>query len=386
MDKIHFINHASLLFKSKRKNFLCDPWYISPAFGGWTQEPSPSFESILHVLKLDNKLNIIISHGHDDHIDEFFIKKHLKNSQFIIPKYKSPGLRKRISNLTGKEPIELSEDSLCIDGVEIAAFINPEFSNNDAIVVFKNTNTAIIHANDNYHEWPKDLTNKIKSFISSQPNKLLFVQFGIADCFPINYVPFDFEKTKLIIQSRFTNYKKTTEKNYFGVGASEGYYYANQSNQCYPASWQGESLYNLAQSFLQVQNQSPFKQLLPGTIINKSKLIYEEKLDLFTGLLKLLEIFINSEIRVKKYYINLIYDEGDYKKNTIAYLTSKIHWSKILTGEITMEAITIGGIGKIYKPNINISLIHHQISKLSYLIQSKIREQGLNFLLDLKNQ
>lgn len=51
-----------------------------------------------------------------------------------------------------------------------------------------------------------------------------------------------------------------------------------------------------------------------------------------------------------------------------------------------MEAITIGGIGKIYKPNINISLIHHQISKLSYLIQSKIREQGLNFLLDLKNQ
>ena len=154
-------------FKAKRKNFLCDPWYISPAFGGWTQEPSPSFENILHVLKLANKLNIIISHGHDDHIDEFFINKHLKNSQFIIPKFKSAGLRKRISNLTGKEPIELSEDSLCIDGVEIAAFINPEFSNNDAIVVFKNTNTAIIHANDNYHEWPKDLTNKIKSFISS---------------------------------------------------------------------------------------------------------------------------------------------------------------------------------------------------------------------------
>ena len=69
---IEFVNHASLLLKEKESYFLTDPWYVSPAFGGWIQNPSPKTEVIEKLLSIPaSKLNVIISHGHDDHLDDF---------------------------------------------------------------------------------------------------------------------------------------------------------------------------------------------------------------------------------------------------------------------------------------------------------------------------
>ena len=70
---IKFINHASLQIKGQN-NYLTDPWYISNAFGKWTQNPPPSFSDVKNILKT-KKLNILVSHGHDDHVDDFFYSK-----------------------------------------------------------------------------------------------------------------------------------------------------------------------------------------------------------------------------------------------------------------------------------------------------------------------
>ena len=48
--KIEHINHASVLIEGNSENFvLTDPWYISPAFGGWVQRPQPYLNSIRKI-------------------------------------------------------------------------------------------------------------------------------------------------------------------------------------------------------------------------------------------------------------------------------------------------------------------------------------------------
>ena len=77
--KIDFINHSSLLIQHGDNFFLTDPWYISPSFWKMGQYPFPLTRSIKKILELDQeKLKIIISHGHDDHIDDFYKKLSFK--------------------------------------------------------------------------------------------------------------------------------------------------------------------------------------------------------------------------------------------------------------------------------------------------------------------
>ena len=78
--KITHINHASLLLKNEVGHYLwIDPWVISPAFETWTQDPSPTAQFILDILNIPkDKISIIISHGHDDHIDEYILSKYFR--------------------------------------------------------------------------------------------------------------------------------------------------------------------------------------------------------------------------------------------------------------------------------------------------------------------
>ena len=68
--KINFINHASLFIETEFYNILTDPWFISNAFGKWYHYPSPNYDDINKIIKAANKTYTLISHGHDDHLDE----------------------------------------------------------------------------------------------------------------------------------------------------------------------------------------------------------------------------------------------------------------------------------------------------------------------------
>jgi hypothetical protein len=51
-----------------------------------------------------------------------------------------------------------------------------------------------------------------------------------------------------------------------------------------------------------------------------------------------------------------------------------------MIGELTLEAIIIGGLGLVHKPNTrNISDLHGKVSKLSYQIQARLKADGVNF-------
>ena len=98
--KFHFLNHTSLLLQHDGHYLLLDPWpseFLS--FNSWKSHP-PCFldNNILasFINSSDNKLGIVISHGHDDHCDNNFLKKVNSSTPVFFPKYKSKGLSKRL--------------------------------------------------------------------------------------------------------------------------------------------------------------------------------------------------------------------------------------------------------------------------------------------------
>ncbi|QAY85835.1 hypothetical protein CUN61_18400 [Pseudomonas arsenicoxydans] len=331
-----------------------------------------------------NKLNVIVSHGHDDHLDEFFIQQHLAGATFFVPKFKTNGLSKRIERLTGRYPVELTDEAYYVDGVELRCFINPEFTEYDSIVTIISETDAVIHANDNWHEYPVALTDALNECLNAVPfeNRYFFIQFGIADSFPVNYPSFDKQSANEMIESRFKSYQDATTANLKHLGLDKGYYYANQSLYQYPVSWDRPSLYDLAQDFL-CRNPGPFIQCASGIDIKTRQHYDSSSEELFDFLLGRLEAFLNKAIDGPT-PVRLITSSNEYESGTVGYEASRQVWSRILNAELTLEAIIIGGMGLIHRPNQNISNIHGKVSKLAYLIQSKLISNGLNFLMESK--
>ena len=77
--KFHFLNHTSFLIEYDSYYLLLDPWPTeSLSFDSWKTHPPCFIDSNIlasFVNSSDDKSGIIISHGHDDHCDDSFLKK-----------------------------------------------------------------------------------------------------------------------------------------------------------------------------------------------------------------------------------------------------------------------------------------------------------------------
>lgn len=373
---IHFINHASLLIETGEIFFLTDPWYISPAFGKWIQNPFPSIKSIKKILSLNQKkLYIAISHGHDDHLDDFFIKNYLSKATPIIPKLDKKGFYKRVSGLFDEKPIEVDMKGKKIKNILINSFTNQEFTHHDSIITFSTDKELIIHANDNWHEQP---INIIQNIANLSKNKIVyyFSQLGIADSFPIIYEGFSLDEKKVIMTERCKKYISTFEKNLKKIKTEFAYSYANQAKI--------ENSFGLIPyDFIinELKENPCIRQIYPDDIVNKNGLSNSKDngQDIFKYLLNRLEIQtnnfikskINSEIKVK--FLNDT-EISNFKpdKKIVYYSTSVLNWLNIFSGKLTLESISIGGEGKILKDKkTNIRDIHHAISEYAYIFQNK---------------
>jgi len=96
MKKITFINHASILIQNNDNFILTDPWYNKPAFGSWLSIPPAIYNPSYFVALAKNNCNfvIVISHGHDDHLDDKLLNLFPPETIILIPKYDSNGLKK----------------------------------------------------------------------------------------------------------------------------------------------------------------------------------------------------------------------------------------------------------------------------------------------------
>jgi len=395
MKVLSFINHASIKTEYAGLTCITDPWYISNAFGSWVQTPSPNAKDVFDLVDSDEKVGVVVSHGHDDHIDDWFVRKHLSDKTFFCSKFATPGLENRLRKDLGVTTHAIGLGRSFGD-FKFDQFVNPDFTEYDAVVTIETPDFLIIHANDNWHEWPQEMVDAIKNKCRQYTEDSIFflIQFGVADCFPVNYVGISESESHTILQSRFKRYLMDTETNMRSLGLDHMYYYANQSIFDYKVNnLDGASMYQMAQEFIK-KNGVSHTQLMPGMSVSKGHKIAcdnTDQLDLFNYCINALENFINEGFKAK-------IDPSDFIKvkfltpnkacseKDINYIAPLEVWNRILTGDLTLESIIIGGIGMIEKPNINIRNHHMFVSKRAYVAQNMIRSKGLSFFREFANE
>ena len=99
--RVTLINHSSLLIRFKESILLTDFWNTSPAFGSWLPSALPFYNpTYLATLSYEDNFYLVISHAHDDHMDNYFLNNYFnKNMKIIINQFPSPSLRKRLNKL-----------------------------------------------------------------------------------------------------------------------------------------------------------------------------------------------------------------------------------------------------------------------------------------------
>ena len=382
-SKITFINHASMLIETHDNKILTDPWYISPAFGTWHQYPFPQYEDIKKIVENDDSMLTVISHGHDDHLDDFFIKSYLKKTQIIISKFTSKGLLRRVARLVDKEPIEIEQDfekPVKIKNTSLYSFSN-EHVPNDSIILISSDNELIIHANDNYREQPEEI---IENIIKISQNKKIyyFSQVGCASSFPTCFPNIPLHIKKEVIRSEHERFMSAFEKNIEKIKPDLAFTYANQF---YFENSDDLSYYDDVQEL--VDSHSFIKQLFPGDQIIDGELFRNKNsnISVFEKLLKDLENltneYINSKIQTNfKFYFKTYKGRKNReilspKTNEIYFVAEVATWLDIITGKLNLETILIGGIGDIIKVHEEtMREVAIYICEFSYIYQNRITE------------
>ena len=401
--KAKFINHASLLLTSKCNKYLyLDPWILSTAFSRWFQDPPANAQDILDICSLNrDDITIIISHGHDDHLDEFIIKSSIfRNCSIIIPQLETKGLKRRIERLGCKKIIEVGEQAIEHNGFLIQNLINKEFTGDDTIFLISDEEHLLIHANDNWHRYNKTLLSQIEMATSrfSEDSIYYLVQLGIADAFPYSYADIEDQECEKTARNRYLNYSQTINDNARQMSFKKIYTYANES--CYNSKIHRmcKNSKELRQEVLDANKE--MQQLLPGTALvgcsnhikdinqHDSNLnIIEYCLDIYyqKSLDYIVRAFSHEEYTTGNPLVNYHFAlDCNAMDASLVYLLSadRATWQEILTGKLTIEAITIGGAGIIYKdPGINVSPLHHALTKWCYKAQSEILQNGFNWYL-----
>lgn len=411
---ITHINHASILIESNGYHILTDPWVESYAFSGWRQQPGPSIKKIEEISEISpNNLLILCSHGHDDHFDDAAIKKYFNNNDIAIAKFKGPGVKFRAQRVTNGDVTEVDSDTLTWNGFKIKSYINADYTGDDAIFTIATDSNFVVHANDNWHEQPLEIIDKIKYDSSKYPSskKAWLSQVGIAGSFPIYYAQYSHEEKTNIIKDAIDKMLIDGLKNAKKIEAKYYYIYANQSMFInyvdYLKSYDRDIWINDSINNLQECNSEHIEQLFPGAILfSKNKGIASEnpsfniqKFDsnnnelanLSDGKIEDDELeqlsnecneYISSKLGQAGQYVGFYNNNSERIKsnkildnwnNDLNILSEEGVWKKVYDGKINIECMTIGGLGTIYKKDKdkNYIDIHILISNFGYGYQAR---------------
>jgi len=275
--RVTLINHSSILFKLSNSVFLTDFWNNSPAFGSWLPSAMPFYHpTYLASLSYQKNFFLILSHAHDDHIDDYFLKKYFcKDMQIIINKFPSPSLQKRIKKMGFKNVLSISDKVSVFKDFDSISIFDDKVSNDDAGIAFRNKKFCIFHGNDNWFKLSKNNEKKLRSFASNR--KFVYCsQTNSASGHPLIYPQFNEEqklknlKSKVVkmIKSGLENTKKV-KANFFlpYAGFSKPYvkgekYHEETFDPIY------ENLYNLIKDDKKITNKNKMVNIFCGGSLN----------------------------------------------------------------------------------------------------------------------
>ena len=222
--KVTLINHSSLLFNLNggKNTFLTDFWNEQIAFGSWLPSAPPFYNPVyLASLSYQKNFYLVISHPHDDHIDDYFLDKYFnKDMKIILNKFSSQALVRRLTKIGFKNLINIDNEKDFGDFQCLSVF-DSKVSNDDCSLVFRDKDYCLYHGNDNWFEINKTNLKKIENFKSNR--KMVYAsQTNSASGHPHVYKQFsNTEKQKMLdeknlkmLLSGFKNIKNT-KSDYF---------------------------------------------------------------------------------------------------------------------------------------------------------------------------
>ena len=186
--------HNCFSIETKSTALLIDPWFSKKGafYGSWFQYPKNHIfqEDVLALLSKKNKSFIFISHEHEDHFDEDFLKLISKNTSIIIPDYEDKDFKNKISNYSSNI-IEAKDDKelLLSSEIKILLKISDFGVNHDSAIFVKTNNFSFFNQNDcKIFDRLRDLENKV-DFYS--------VQFSGANAHPSTFLFSEKKKNKI---------------------------------------------------------------------------------------------------------------------------------------------------------------------------------------------
>lgn len=147
--EVTFVGHAGLFVETAHGSILCDPWFNPVFFASWF--PFPSNDG-LDLSKISSPTYLFVSHLHNDHFDEAFLRDHIsKETTVILPDYplkhleralRALGFTKFLQTRNG-EPVE-------VGGLRLMtmALCGPNGALGDSSLMVDDGETRIFDQND----------------------------------------------------------------------------------------------------------------------------------------------------------------------------------------------------------------------------------------------
>lgn len=192
---LHFLNHASVIVEyddgKNQQMVMTDPWFQKPAFGSWLPNPPTAFHpALLASLSYDHpNFSFLISHGHDDHCDDEWLKLFNKDIRIFTANYDAPSVKNRLKVLGFHNIIEVSPELSVFDHFRIRCYINTDVSNDDSLYTITTPDSCIVHANDLWYPLKEESVSIIKEEIATVPEgrSVYMSQSNSASGYPLTY-------------------------------------------------------------------------------------------------------------------------------------------------------------------------------------------------------
>ena len=206
MKKVTFLNHASVLIQDGDSFILTDPWYNKAAFGSWLPTPPTIYNPayLLALARSSKNFYVAVSHGHDDHVDDKLLSLLAPHAACVIPKYRSPGLKKRLTKCGFEDITEVDREGQQVDKFYFKSYVFEDISMDDAMLTIYGDDYGVVHANDNWQLMPDDILWEMRRDLAKSPPKrrLFMSQTNLADGFPTIYENYSADEKRNIVDER----------------------------------------------------------------------------------------------------------------------------------------------------------------------------------------
>lgn len=178
--KVEYISHACLLIETEDLKIVTDPWFGEPTYcEKWYVFPKPARTDFI-----DETDAVLISHGHEDHLNEATLKLFPADAKVFYPYSFFGGAKEYIESLG----FEAVKEAVTFKKYKVSAKTSVTYliNSHDSIMIIESGGQILVNANDALHSYPKKVIDFYIEAINERWQNIdfLFCGFGGASYFP----------------------------------------------------------------------------------------------------------------------------------------------------------------------------------------------------------